>query len=321
MSTRKFRRPTATATWSLRVLGALSLFGVAADHLYEYWRDHYSAIPTIGALFLLNGAGAIVLGLALVVPLGGLLRRHHEQRLRSVAAIGGIVLSAATLGGLLVAESRPLFGFMEAGYRPVVVLSIVAESTAILALGTFLALTHLASGTVSNATTTPRSGSVTMPRSRSESSPKGVSMKRLLIAFPLAAAIAAVVAGASGAFSSAHGGHAATAASAPMQMSTTNTTSGAATGPLRVELHRHVVRVTIKNFAFVPARVEVSPGTRVVWTNEDSDPHTVTTDRPGFSSQALDTGQRYAHVLSTTGTFAYHCTIHPFMHGTVLVKG
>jgi len=75
------------------------------------------------------------------------------------------------------------------------------------------------------------------------------------------------------------------------------------------------------NFAFVPARIEVSPGTRVVWTNHDSDPHTVTSDRAGFSSQALDTGQRYAEVLGKAGTHAYHCTIHPFMHGTVVVEG
>ena len=104
----------------------------------------------------------------------------------------------------------------------------------------------------------------------------------------------------------------------PMPMPTTSTS---APGPLRVELHQRVVDVKIMNFAFMPARLEVSPGTRVVWTNEDSDPHTVTTDKPGFSSQALDTGQTYAQAMTTAGTFAYHCTIHPFMHGTVVVEG
>ena len=103
----------------------------------------------------------------------------------------------------------------------------------------------------------------------------------------------------------------------PMPMPTT---SASASGRLRVELHQRVVDVKIMNFAFMPARVEVSPGTRVVWTNEDSDPHTVTTDLPGFSSPALDTGQTFAQVLPKTGTFAYHCTIHPFMHGTVVVE-
>jgi plastocyanin len=59
----------------------------------------------------------------------------------------------------------------------------------------------------------------------------------------------------------------------------------------------------------------------VVWTNEDSDPHTVTTDKTGFSSQALNTGQSYTHVMTKAGTFTYHCTIHPFMHGAVTVAG
>jgi plastocyanin len=104
----------------------------------------------------------------------------------------------------------------------------------------------------------------------------------------------------------------------PMPMTARAATAG---GRLRVELHQRVVKVKIMNFAFTPARVEVSAGTRVVWTNEDSDPHTVTTDRSGFSSQALDTGQTYARVMSKAGTVTYHCTIHPFMHGTVVVAG
>ena len=52
----------------LRALGALALLAIAADHLYEYYADHYSAIPTIGTLFLLNGAGATALALILLAP-------------------------------------------------------------------------------------------------------------------------------------------------------------------------------------------------------------------------------------------------------------
>ncbi len=79
-------------------------------------------------------------------------------------------------------------------------------------------------------------------------------------------------------------------------------------------------RVTIQNFAFSPARLVVSPGTRVVWTNRDSAPHTVKTDGPGFSSPVLNTGSTYAVVMRRTGTFAYYCTIHPFMQGTIVVR-
>jgi plastocyanin len=90
-----------------------------------------------------------------------------------------------------------------------------------------------------------------------------------------------------------------------------------------VELHQRVVHVTISNFAFVPARLVVSPGTRVVWTNHDSDPYTVTSDTAGggLGSAAIDTGGHYAALVSRTGTVTYHCTIHPFMHGAVVVQG
>jgi plastocyanin len=148
-------------------------------------------------------------------------------------------------------------------------------------------------------------------------------MRRSLIALAVALALAAGVAGASGAFSS--GGskpsHVAAAGTTTMPMPMPTTTTASSKAAATSELHHAVVRVKISNFAFQPARVVVSPGTKVVWTNEDSDPHTVTTDRPGFSSQALDTGSRFTEVVRQTGTVTYHCTIHPFMHGAVVVQG
>lgn len=87
-----------------------------------------------------------------------------------------------------------------------------------------------------------------------------------------------------------------------------------------VALHRAVVRVAIKDFKFQPARLEVSRGTRVIWTNKDSDPHTITSKPAHWASQALDTGKSFATVVKTAGGFNYICTIHPFMHGTVVVK-
>lgn len=95
------------------------------------------------------------------------------------------------------------------------------------------------------------------------------------------------------------------------------TTRGAG---MMVRLRQAVVRVTIHNFAFGPARLVVSPGTRVVWTNTDSDPHTVTGDKGDWSSDALDTNGQFTRVFSTAGTFPYHCKIHPYMHGTIIVS-
>jgi len=96
--------------------------------------------------------------------------------------------------------------------------------------------------------------------------------------------------------------------------------TAAAVPPTVTSLHQRVVRVTILNFAFHPARLIVSPGTRIVWINRDSDPHTVDSTKGVWSSQALDTDGTYARAFKATGSFAYYCSIHPFMHGTVIVK-
>ena len=93
-----------------------------------------------------------------------------------------------------------------------------------------------------------------------------------------------------------------------------------AAGSTVVRLHQKVVRVSIQNFAFQPAKLVVSPGTRVIWTNKDGDPHTVTSTQNLWASDALDTGNQFARVFKKTGTFPYFCSIHPFMHGTIVVK-
>ena len=153
-------------------------------------------------------------------------------------------------------------------------------------------------------------------------------MRRLVLVLPAAVAILAGAAAITGCSS---GGQATTAGSPgtgpgtmPMSPTMAMPTGGASTAsktPATVDLHRSVVHVKIVNFAFEPSRLIVSPGTRVVWTNDDSDPHTVTADRSGFSSQALDTGSSYTLVARRAGSFPYHCTIHPFMHGTLVVQG
>ena len=104
------------------------------------------------------------------------------------------------------------------------------------------------------------------------------------------------------------------------QMQTAARSAASATAHTTVMLHKKVVKITIHNFAFNPARVEVSPGTRIIWTNTDSDPHTVDSTRNIWSSEALDTGDHFARAFAGAGTFTYYCSIHPFMHGTVIVK-
>ncbi|MGW6159720.1 plastocyanin/azurin family copper-binding protein, partial [Streptomyces sp. NPDC055144] len=79
--------------------------------------------------------------------------------------------------------------------------------------------------------------------------------------------------------------------------------------------------VTIKNFAFSPTRLKVKVGTRVTWTNQDTDAHTVTSagSRGPLHSAALATHATYSYTFTKPGTYAYLCTIHPFMTATVEV--
>ena len=77
--------------------------------------------------------------------------------------------------------------------------------------------------------------------------------------------------------------------------------------------------VMIQNFAFVAPSIIVRVGTTVTWTNADEDPHTVTATDGSFRSPTMINGARFSHTFTTTGTFPYMCTIHPFMHATVVV--
>jgi len=78
--------------------------------------------------------------------------------------------------------------------------------------------------------------------------------------------------------------------------------------------------VSINGFAFMPASVSVTAGSTVTWTqNQSGVMHTVTADNGSFDSGALATGRTFSMTFSTAGTFAYHCSIHPSMHGTVTV--
>lgn len=77
--------------------------------------------------------------------------------------------------------------------------------------------------------------------------------------------------------------------------------------------------VSISGYSFSPASLNVSTGTTVTWTNNDSVTHTVTSDTGAFSSGDLNPGQTFSYTFNQAGSFAYHCSIHTYMHGTVTV--
>jgi amicyanin len=78
--------------------------------------------------------------------------------------------------------------------------------------------------------------------------------------------------------------------------------------------------VTIHNFEFHPASISVKAGSTVTWTEQDADVHTVKFGGTGGAiSPVLRKGDTYSHTFKSPGTYAYICSIHPYMHGTVVV--
>jgi plastocyanin len=81
--------------------------------------------------------------------------------------------------------------------------------------------------------------------------------------------------------------------------------------------------VTINNFAFSPATITVVIGVNntVTWTQEQSGVpyHTVTSDNNTWGSGHLAAGQNFTYTFKTPGTYAYHCSLHTYMKGAVVV--
>ena len=83
-------------------------------------------------------------------------------------------------------------------------------------------------------------------------------------------------------------------------------------------------QAVISGFAFSPSSLTVAVNTTVTWRNDDSVSHTATAD--GGSAFQFDTGMigpgatSGGVLFSQVGTFTYHCTVHPSMHGTIVVQ-
>lgn len=79
------------------------------------------------------------------------------------------------------------------------------------------------------------------------------------------------------------------------------------------------------NECFTPAQINVKQGTEVIWENEDSSMHTVTSGSPKqgptgvFDSGLLDPTETYSLEFNIPGTYQYFCLIHPWMVGEVTV--
>lgn len=78
--------------------------------------------------------------------------------------------------------------------------------------------------------------------------------------------------------------------------------------------------VEIAGYAFEPPALEVAVGDTVTWTNQDDFAHTTASDDELWDSGEIDPGTDFTFTFDEPGTFAYHCGIHNFMMGEVVVS-
>jgi amicyanin len=79
------------------------------------------------------------------------------------------------------------------------------------------------------------------------------------------------------------------------------------------------------NECYLPYQVEISSGETVIWTNTDSAAHTVTSGAPAnhdgnFDSGMMMVNQTYEFTFTDSGDYDYHCMLHPWMTGKVMVS-
>jgi plastocyanin len=73
--------------------------------------------------------------------------------------------------------------------------------------------------------------------------------------------------------------------------------------------------------SFAPSPTTVAIGQRVIWKNIDTRTHDIIQDANSFTTPLITAGAAADPVtMSTRGTFAYHCGLHPSMVGTITVQ-
>jgi plastocyanin len=87
------------------------------------------------------------------------------------------------------------------------------------------------------------------------------------------------------------------------------------------EVPADATTVVIANLAFDPAQVTIPTGAAVIWSNDDSVPHTVTSSDGVFDSGIFDPGANFTWTFDQPGSFPYACQLHPQMQGTVVAEG
>lgn len=84
-----------------------------------------------------------------------------------------------------------------------------------------------------------------------------------------------------------------------------------------------IIAIVAENgsMSYSPNPATVTRGQRVAWRNSAGALHTATQNAGAFDTGNIDAGaQSGAITMSTAGSFAYHCAVHPAMVGTLVVQ-
>jgi plastocyanin len=92
-----------------------------------------------------------------------------------------------------------------------------------------------------------------------------------------------------------------------------------ALGGLPLAAGATTANISIVNFAFSPNSVSISVNDSVKWTWAGS-PHSTTSDTGLWESGVQGTGATFTHTFTSAGSFPFHCSVHPFMTGTISVQ-
>ena len=79
-------------------------------------------------------------------------------------------------------------------------------------------------------------------------------------------------------------------------------------------------QVVIEAVRFDPQELTVKVGDTIVWINHDPFPHTITAVGKQFDSHEIAAGHSWQYTAKKAGVFAYACTLHPTMLGTLRVE-
>lgn len=88
----------------------------------------------------------------------------------------------------------------------------------------------------------------------------------------------------------------------------------------RLALASNVANVSIGDFLFSPSAVAINVNDQVKWTWIGSVGHTTTSNSGLWDSNVRGNGATFVNTFTTAGSFPYHCTVHPFMMGTITVQ-